>query len=368
MTLLCILLIIFSIVGCDKNKSVTNVVDSDNLLSIDVLDIGQGDSILVRSSGKTMLIDTGDIDGKDVIIPYLRNLGIQKLDFVFFTHPHKDHIGSGSDVIKSFNIGKVYMSSKTSTTRTYEKLLNTISSKGASIKVPNTGDNIKLGSCSIEIVGPVKKYGDMNNSSLVFKITCGATKFMFTGDMEKEAEQDLINSGVNLNADVLKVGHHGSRGASSNEFLKKVSPNIAIISCGKNNDYGHPHKEALSRLKNIRCKIYRTDELGTIKINSNGKNITITNTNNAVKVSNKNINKNKDSEKNKDSIQDKNLSSNKNNKTDKINHQVYIGNKNSKVFHSEDCRSLPKERNRVYFKTKQEAIKAGYKPCSRCNP
>lgn len=363
-----------SIVGCDKNNVVNKIVDSNSLLSIDILDIGQGDSILVRSSGETMLIDAGDTNGKDVIVPYLRRLGIQKLDYVIFTHPHKDHIGSGADVIKMFNIGKVYMCSKTSTTRTYEKLLDAINSKGADVIVPEVGDNIKLGLCNVEIIGPVKKYSDMNNSSLVLKITCGVTKLIFTGDMEKEAEQDLIHSGVNLKANLLKVGHHGSRGASSNEFLKKVSPSIAIISCGKNNDYGHPHKEALSRLNNIGSKIYRTDELGTIKIKSNGKSITMKNvsdTNDNVKnnLSLSSIfHKNKSSDKDKDSNNEENLNKNSNNKQNESKIQTYIGNKKSKIFHKANCKSLPSKKNSVYFKTRQEALKAGYKPCRRCKP
>lgn len=345
-TILFLLLITLSTVGCDKNNTVNNDVALDSLLSIDILDIGQGDSILVRSNRETMLIDAGDTDGKDVIVPYLKKLGIQKLDYVIFTHPHKDHIGSGADVIKMFNIGKVYMCSKISTTRTYEKLLDTINLKGANVIVPEAGDIIKLGSCRVDILGPVKKYSDMNNSSLVLKITCGSTKFIFTGDMEKEAEQDLIYSGVNLKADLLKVGHHGSRGASSNEFLEKVTPSISIISCGKNNDYGHPHKEALSRLAGIGSKIYRTDELGTIKISSNGKNFSIINSKNTINDSNRN----------------------QNNQENKSEYNTYIGNKKSKVFHIKNCKNLPMQKNRVYFKTRKEAVEAGYKPCSRCNP
>ncbi len=327
--------------ACTQNA---NVSIEDDGLEVHFMDVGQADSVLLINSNKAMLIDAGDADAEDIIIPYIKNLGIDKLDVVIFTHPHKDHIGSGSKVIESFDIGKIYMPSKTTTTKTFEKLLDSIELKDVDLIIPNVGDKIEFGNCDVTVLGPVKEYNEINDNSIVVKVNYNDTKFLFTGDMEENSEKDIIDTFVNLDVDVLKVAHHGSETSSSYVFLREVSPKYAVISCGIDNDYKHPHEKILSRLNDVGAEIFRTDKMGTIVAKSNGKEITFNQT--GIKSSN-----NSDNDKDTDQILD----------------ITYIGNLNSKKLHLDSCKSLPSEKNRVYFKSREKAIKDGYEPCSQCN-
>lgn len=349
--ILCVILLLLT--SCISDSS--GQLSEDSIvqdLYVHVIDVGQADSILLTSLDKAMLIDCGDTDDKETIINYLKELDIKKIDYLILTHPHKDHIGSAVDIIRSFDIGKIYMSSITTTTKTFENLLDTIDEKQIDTVLPLPGEKFNFGKCDVEVIGPVKEYSDINNNSLVLKVENGKNTFLFTGDMEKESEKDIMNSGYNDKVDVLKVAHHGSDGSSTLEFLNILKPSVSIISCGVGNDYGHPHKELLDRLKEIKTTILRTDKEGTVVIKSDGNSIFIVD----------NI-KNKDSEEitsEKESL-DKEASASTNNK-------VYIGNKKTKKFHLESCNSLPAENNRVYFDTPEEAIKSGYEPCGRCKP
>lgn len=328
--------------ACTQN---TTKIQTDGVLEVHFMDVGQADSILLTNSNHAMLIDAGDTNAKDIIIPYIKKLGIEKLDVVVFTHPHKDHIGSGVSVIESFDIGKIYMSGKTTTTKTFEKLLDSIELKGADIIIPNAGDKIEFGNCDVTVLGPVKEYNEINDNSIVLKVNYGETKFLFTGDMEENSEKDIIETSVNLDVDVLKVAHHGSDTSSSYVFLREVNPEYAVISCGIDNDYKHPHEKILSRLEDTGAEVFRTDKMGTIVAKSDGKEITF----------------------NQSGLNSSPNTENSENINQTIQ-KTYIGNLNSKIFHLESCKSLPKEKNRVYFKTQNEAINGGYKPCGQCNP
>lgn len=341
---MCIVLLL----GCEVKDNTKHI---DGELTVHYLNVGQADSILVTNNDKTMLIDTGDKDGKDVIIPYLENLNIEKIDILIFTHPHKDHIGSGVDVIENFEIGTVYMSSAVTTTKTFEKLIDKIEEKNLETIIPNIGDKISFGDCDITVLSPSKEYDDLNNNSIVIRLNYGNTSFLFMGDAEKEAEKDIIELGADINVDVLKVGHHGSITSTTKEFLNKVNPSYAVILCGEDNDYNHPNQETLDKLDSMNVKYYRTDINGTILIDSDGNNININ-----CEFQDNNTNSNADKI-------DTNLKEN-----DTEENTTYIGNKNSKVLHFESCGSLPKEKNRIYFDNRDEAINQEYKPCSQCNP
>lgn len=244
------------------------------LLKIHYIDVGQGDSILLQQDGKNMLIDAGTNDSTDPLVSYLKNQNIQKIDYLILTHPHEDHIGGADKVIEQFNIGSVIMPKVTTPTKTFKDVVSAMNDKKLKAAAPVPGSTFKLGNADCEILGPINsKKDDLNTYSIVLKVTFGNTKFLFTGDAQVSNEQDMINKGYDLKADVLKVGHHGSRTSSSEAFLKKVSPEFAVISCGKGNDYGHPHKVIMDRLKAMGIKVYRTDEAGTIICTSDGKNI-----------------------------------------------------------------------------------------------
>lgn len=264
---------------------VSNFIKKDADLAVHYIDVGQGDSSLIVYKDKSILIDAGERDSGSTVVEYLQSLGIEKLDYVIATHPHSDHIGGLPDVINSFEIGTVIAprisDEMTPTTKTYERFLTALSGKGLRLTAANAGDtysiadpDIESDNTGFEILAPVKNdYDDLNNWSVVLKLVHGGTSFIFTGDAEKSAENDILDSGADVSADVLKVGHHGSSTSTSKAFLKAVSPSIAVIQCGTDNSYGHPHAETIEKLDSSNVKIYRNDYDGTVIIYSDGKDI-----------------------------------------------------------------------------------------------
>lgn len=258
----------------EGNKNSTSDATVNGQLKIHYINVGQADSILVQQGNHNMLIDTGTNTSTNTLIAYLKGQNIYKLDYLILTHPHEDHIGGADAVINTFNIGIVYMPKVTSNTKTFKDVVAAMNKKSLKAKQPVVGDSFKLGEASCNILGPINTVsGDLNTYSIVLKLTFGNNKFMFTGDAQISNEKDVINKGFDLSADVLKLGHHGSHTSSSQEFLNKVNPKYAVISCGVKNDYGHPHKEVMERLQTMKIKVYRTDESGTIICTSDGKNI-----------------------------------------------------------------------------------------------
>lgn len=244
------------------------------------LDVGQGDSELIQlADGTNILIDAGTNDTAQELVSYIKDLGIEKLDFAIATHPHEDHIGGMAQIVKNFPIDDLIMpriaDSQTPTTRTYERLLDAIDEKNVKVTQAQAGAVVwNKNGVKLELLAPnSKKYEDLNNYSAVAKLTVGEKSFLFTGDAEKESEAEMVQQGVDLNCDVLKCGHHGSSTSTSAAFFKAVSPTAAIISCAKDNSYGHPHKETMQKLQKEQVAIYRTDEQGTILAQCDGKTI-----------------------------------------------------------------------------------------------
>lgn len=250
-------------------------------LFVDVIDVGQGDSIFIKTpNGETMLIDAGESTAYSAVKEVLDENGVKELDALVATHPHSDHIGSMQKVYENYGANKIYMSKALTTTATYKNLLTAISKKGQSIINAKAGMIIDLdSSITLEILSPMdKSYDDLNDYSVVIKCTYKNVSVLCTGDATKVTEAEILaNYKDKLKSDVLKVGHHGSRESSSAVFLSAVSPKYAIISCGKDNSYGHPHEETLNRLNNINAIIKRTDKSGSIMFISDGNTIEFNN-------------------------------------------------------------------------------------------
>lgn len=310
------------------------------------IDVGQGDAILIQlSSEKNILIDAGE--NSTPVIVYLNKNNVKRLDAVIATHPHSDHIGGMADVIKSFDVGSFYMPRVTHTTKTFENMIDAVKNKGLKATEAKAGVAIDVGqSFKAYFVAPNSSaYDNLNNYSAVLKLELGKTTFLFSGDAENISENEMLRHKIQAN--LLKVGHHGSDTATTASFLNAVSPQFAVICVGSDNKYGHPTTEVLGRLQASGVKIYRTDEQGTIIATSDGNTISMNTAPSTTIVS-----------PTTPSIETPIPS-----ETPK-----YIGNKNSKKFHLPTCKTLPSPENRVYFNSRDEAISQGYTPCGNCKP
>lgn len=330
------------------------------------IDVGQADAALVLCDDETMLIDGGNVADSSLIVSYLNKRNISHLDYVIGTHAHEDHIGGLSGALSVATAGKVYAPKTEADSKAYQNFKSKVQAQGLQITNPTPNETFTLGSSSVRILAPItESVSDINNTSIILKITYGSTSFLFTGDAEREEEQDIINKGYDLSATVLKVGHHGSENSTSYVFLREVMPEYAIISVGKNNSYGHPTEEALSRLRDSDTKVYRTDLQGDIIAKSDGKTVTITPSRNADIETNTTI-----KEKEQTYIPPA-VSVPAQQEQSYESTTAYIGNANTKKFHYPDCHSVDrmKDSNKVRLNcTRSQAISKGYSPCGNCNP
>ena len=260
------------------NPSQANETSNQNIVTTDLkvyfFDVGQADSILITNNGHNMLIDAGNNEDGPKLVKYIKeDLGITEFDYLIGTHPHEDHIGGLDDIINNFDIKKIYLPDITTTTKTFEDVLDAISSKELTITIPKIGETFKLGEADLNIIYTGTNTSDLNSTSIIIKMIFGNYSYLFTGDTTSEIEKLIFKE--NIDVDVLKVAHHGSKTSSSLEFLQKVTPSYAIISVGKNNSYNHPSTTTIKRLKKYTNNIYLTSELGTILLTSDGQKINI---------------------------------------------------------------------------------------------
>lgn len=280
--ILCVILIFLLVGICVffiQNPTEEDLPDTEIFAGISVhfVDVGQGDAALIQTAEGNMIIDTGTPDSREMLLAYIDALGIETFQYAVFTHPHVDHIGGAAKVLKQYVVENVIIPDAVNNIYTYEKMMDAIERENCVVTEGKAGIGFFLGDVRVDLLAPV--YADeanLNNMSVVTKITYGDVSFLFTGDAEAESESAMLMTDSEiLDADVLKLGHHGSSTSSTDDFLDAVSPEIAIVSCGYNNDYGHPHREVVQSLKNRGIPMYQTYESGTIVVKTDGTQYTI---------------------------------------------------------------------------------------------
>ena len=346
-----------------QNDTVYALVGDEGELRVSFIDVGQGDSEFIElPNGETLLIDAGTNETGADVVNYIESLGYSSIDYVVGTHPHEDHIGGLDDVIRTFDVESVYMPKVTADTKTFEDVLDAVAEKGLSINTAKAGVSIVDGEdLSVKMLAPVlDEYDNTNDYSAVIKVVYGDTSFLFTGDAEQYAE-DLITGDVD--SDVLKVGHHGSSTSTGEAFLERVSPSYAVISCGFDNSYGHPHTETIEKLGGI--PVFRTDEMGTIVATSDGSEISFrtlgkSDTGNAAQP---------------EAPQETDTTAFPGYDEGSVSEGLdisdgYILNTNSKKIHLPDCSAVDNmsDSNKAYTDDYDQAISEGYTPCKICNP
>lgn len=329
----------------------TSVIDNKQEgLMVHYIDVGQGDATLITCGEHAMLIDAGNNNMGTTVQLYLKKQGVSHLDYVVGTHPDADHIGGLDVILYKFDWDMFFMPNIEKDTKTYEEVVASVAEKRAKITTPTAGAEYSLGEADFTILGPVNTGEDANNSSIVIRLNYRDTHFLFNGDAEKEEEEEILSSGQDITADVYKVSHHGSAGANAADYVKKVQPQWAVISCGKNNSYGHPHKEVLSLLKKQGIQVLRTDLQGSVIAYSDGSTITFSSAVETPKEEKAGETEEEGAEK---------------------GNPTYIINENTKKFHLPDCDSvnqIQKNNVRESDETKEELQKEGYTPCKRCQP
>lgn len=273
--LMAVALIIYGICfgGTEDSYGMDTNTNVEGEIKVSFVDVGQADCILIQNDNENMLIDAGNNEDGEKLVSYFESLGINNFKYVVGTHPHEDHIGGLDDIINNFEVSNIYMPDVITTTMTFEDVIDAIDKKNLTITVPEIGDVFDVGDASVKVLYTGVDDSDLNDTSIVLKLYYGNVNFLFTGDATENVEKTLLDDEIESN--VLKVGHHGSKYSSTSEFLEKVNPEYAVISVGAGNSYGHPESVVLNRLSNLNTQVYRTDEKGTIVITSDGDSINI---------------------------------------------------------------------------------------------
>lgn len=353
----------------EADKDMT--MDTEDTLPMEVhyIDVGEADSVLIKCGDEAMLVDAGNPDQGTKIRLYLKKNNVSQLKYLILTHPDRDHIGGAASVISNVKMDNLFMCGYEKESNVYSNVMNEINYKNMTWSTPEVGSEYPLGDAIITIIAPNREYDNPNDSSIAFIVSHGANSFIFTGDAESAAEADIVSNGMDISADVYYVGHHGSSTSSTQEFLDKVNPGYAVISCARDNEYGHPHIETMEKLKAMGTKLFRTDDQGTIICYSDGIEL-VFNVEPSDNWSNGNAyTAESPSEPGIDDVLQED--STDENVEDVSNEITYVLNTNTKKFHYPWCSSVnemkPKNRKDVTME-RNEIIGRGYKACKRCNP
>lgn len=317
-----------------------NAAAPNGSLELHFIDVGQGDAVLILCDGHAMLIDGGTPKNSNRIYTYLQKHHVDHLDYIIATHPHDDHVGGLAGALNAATAEQAFCCVTQAEGRAFESFLKYLNRQGIVLAVPSPGDQFRLGSASFTFLGPLRESANMNDNSLIVRLTYGDYHALFVGDAEVGEEADLIASGAVLKSNLLKVGHHGSANATSEAFAAAVQPELSVISCGKNNEYGHPAEQTMARLRSVDSEILRTDQLGDIVVTVYPDGMCSYN-----------------------AIPDE--------VNDELQNFSYIVNTNSGKFHDPSCPSARDIRSENRLETdvsRDELLAQGYEPCGRCKP
>ncbi|MGN1098101.1 MAG: ComEC/Rec2 family competence protein, partial [Clostridia bacterium] len=338
-----IILTLFTFCSCGVDTNINAAAEIPEL-EVHFIDVGQADCALLMCGGENLLIDGGNAADSSLIYSYLKKYGVDYLDYVIATHPHEDHIGGIPGALSYAKAGVVYSPVTSSDNSYFKKLTAKLEEMGVGLTVPEVGGGFDLGGAKVTFLGPVELVSDENENSIVCKVRYGDVSFLFTGDAGKQSETLMLDNGEDVAATVLKVGHHGSDTATGYRFLREVNPVYAVISTEQDSQYGHPHENLLSRLNDAGVMVCRTDMNGTIIFTTDGTTLSVSPEKGAIGQST--------------ALPD----------SEDEGDVMYIGNSSSKKYHLPTCRSLPEEKNRIYFYSLEEAINSGFAPCGLCKP
>lgn len=372
------------LLGCLLSAPMPSFASNPDPMEVHFIDVGQGDATLITCGGHAMLIDAGDDTKGTAIQNYLQKQKINKLDYLILTHPDADHIGGAPVVITKFNIAKVFVSNFEKDNETYRKLIQALDEKQIKSLTPKVNSTYTLGSANITILAPGKEYDNPNDASIALLLKNGSRSFLFTGDAGEEAEKDILKTNIDISADVYKVGHHGSKYSTSKDFFEAVDPSYAVISCGADNSYGHPHAQTLNTLRAGGVNVYRTDEEGTIIASTDGKTISFNvpasetwkagePTGGSSSSAKSNTKPAASTAQAKTTAQPKESAPTVEEKPQQsappvTNELTYVLNTKTKKFHKPSCNSLPTANRLDSSESRESIIAQGYVPCKRCNP
>ncbi len=355
----------------EKAAKAPDTSKPEGTLEVHYIDVGQGDATLIKCGSHAMLIDGGNNNKGTTVQLYLKKQGVESLDYVIGTHPDADHIGGLDVIVYKYNCEKVIMPDYEKDTRTYQELVDVIHDKNMKITYPVVGEQYALGEAKFTIIAPNSNSygGNANDYSVAILLEYGKNRFLFTGDAEEASETEMLSNGIELSADVYKVAHHGSRSASTQEFLNAVRPKYAVISCGEGNSYGHPHAEVLNRLRSMGVEVFRTDEQGSIIASSDGENITWNCS------ATDSWQSGEQTESDRENAEDENPGDENSGNaiSDAVTSEqtTYVLNTNTKKFHRETCGSVSQIKEENFQKvqmSREELEQSGYSPCKNCNP
>lgn len=391
------------LLGCTLSVHIPVSAAGPDKMEVHFLDVGQGDSTLVTCGGHAMLIDAGDDTRGTAIQNYLQKQKITKLDYLILTHPDADHIGGAPVIITKFDVANVFVSNFEKDNQTYRKLIQSLDDKRVKALTPKVNSTYTLGSAKITILAPGKEYDNPNDASIALLLKNGNRTFLFTGDAGEEAEKDILETDIDISADVYKVGHHGSKYSTSQEFFKAIDPLYAVISCGEDNSYGHPHAETLNTLRTNGVLVYRTDEAGTIIASTDGTSVSFnvpaseswkageptgnsaaaktgtSGTDASAKQTTKAATEQETAPAATDQADDSDPQPKQKsapavdekpqeNAPAATNELTYILNVKTKKFHKPSCNSLPTTNRQDSSESRESIIAQGYQPCKKCNP